>query len=106
MDVDWLLDQLCEMCDAGFAPTQSFAVVQWLSDLSDYPDKTVEALLALLNNPLTDQWAYIMHEGPIREILTRGLTVGTPDTKAGVEQLISVLSSKGQTNYTDILHAA
>lgn len=105
-DAAWLVEQLCEMLAAGFAPNHSFGVVEWLAEISpNFPDKSVEALLALLSIPHTDQWSYLMHEGPIRAILTRGLAEGMPETKKQVEQIVSILSSKAETKYTDILRA-
>jgi len=105
-DVEWLIEQLCEMLSAGFAP-ESFGVIEWLAEIAPkFPDKSVEALLPLLSSPHTDQWAYLMHEATIRAIMTRGLAEGTPKTKKRVEEIVSVLSSKGETKYTDLLPRA
>ena len=47
-----------------------------------------------------------MHEAPIRSILAKGLAEGAEGTKKSVEKIISILSSKGETKYTDILSSA
>jgi len=106
-DAVWLLEQLPHMLAAGFAPNQSFGVVEWLGEMApEHPDAAVECILALFSNKYTDQWAHIMHDGAIRSVLTNGLAHGTDKTKKLVEQTVSVLSSKGETKFTDILPRA
>jgi hypothetical protein len=103
-DAPWLLEQLRRMLKAGFAPTQSYGIMEWLAEVaSDNLDDVVETLFALLDNKHTDRWAYLMHDAPIRFILTQGLERGADTTKKTVEKIISILSSKGETKYTEIL---
>jgi len=100
----WLLSQLRASLSLDFAPNQSYGIVEWLAQaVAEYPEEATECLLALLLSNRTDLWLYLFHEDSVRTILTGGLTLGSEITKKRVEQIISVLSSKGETKYTDIL---
>lgn len=106
-DAPWYLGQMRKMLNCGFAPTHSYGIMEWLAEVaSDNLDEAVETLLALISNKHTDRWAYLMHDAPIRFILTQGLERGTDATKKSVEKIVSILSSKGETKYTEILNKA
>ena len=100
----WLSEQLLDMMKAGFVPTDAFSVVAWLQKISSrHVDQAVAVLQTLLTNPLVDRWAYITQRDPIRDVLSAGLTNGTAETVARAEELISFLSTIGETSYIDLL---
>jgi hypothetical protein len=104
IDDHWLADQLFEMLQAGFVPTDAFSVVDWLAKIAPRNvDRAVEILSALLRNPRVDQWAYMTQHEPIRGVLREGLSHGTQDTIAKVHELIGFLSSINETGYIDII---
>jgi hypothetical protein len=60
IDDQWLADQLVNVLQAGFVPTDAFSVVDWLAKIAPRNvDHAVEILSALLRNPRIDQWAYM-----------------------------------------------
>jgi hypothetical protein len=104
IDDHWLTDQLFDMLQAGFAPTDAFSVVDWLAKIAPRNvDRAVEILSALLRNPHIDQWAYMTQREPIRTVLAEGLARGTQDTIAKVHELIGFLSSINETGYIDLI---
>jgi hypothetical protein len=107
IDDHWLADQLFEMLQAGFVPTDAFSVVDWLAKLAPRNvNRAVEILSALLRNPCVDQWAYMTQQEPIRTVLAEGLAHGTQDTIAKVHELIGFLSSINETGYIDLIRSA
>ena len=104
IDDQWLADQLFEMLQAGFVPTDAFSVVDWLAKIAPRNvDRTVEILSALLRNPRIDQWTYMTQQEPIRAVLAEGLGHGTQDTISKVHELIGFLSSINETGYIDLI---
>ena len=104
IDDHWLADQLFEMLQAGFVPTDAFSVVDWLARIAPRNvDRAVEILSALLRNPRVDQWAYMTQHEPISTVLAEGLAHGTQDTIAKVHELIGFLSSINETGYIDLI---
>lgn len=100
----WLSDQLLGMMTAGFVPTDAFSVVARLQKISArYVDQAVAVLAALLMNPRVDRWAYVTQRDPIRNVLSGGLTNGTAETVARAEQVISFLSTIGETSYIELI---
>ncbi len=103
-DDHWLADQLFEMLQAGFVPTDAFSVVDWLAKIAPRNvDRAVEILSALLRNPSIDQWAYMTQQAPIRTILAEGLAHGMQETISKVHELIGFLSSINETGYIDLI---
>jgi hypothetical protein len=104
IDDQWLADQLFNMLQADFVPTDAFSVVDWLAKIAPRNvDRAVEILSALLRNPRVDQWAYMTQREPIRTVLAEGLAHGTQDTVAKVHELIGFLSSINETGYIDLI---
>jgi hypothetical protein len=92
------------MMNAGFVPTDAFSVVARLQKISSrHADQAVAVLQALLTNPLVDRWAYMTQREPIRDVLSAGLTGGTPETVARAKELISFLSTIGETSYIELV---
>jgi hypothetical protein len=54
-------------------------------------------------NPRVDRWAYVTQRDPIRNVLSGGLTNGTAETVARAEQVISFLSTIGETSYIELI---
>ena len=104
IDDQWLADQLLNMLQADFVPTDAFSVVDWLAKIAPRNvDRAVEILSALLRNPRVDQWAYMTQREPIRTVLAEGLAHGTRETIADVHELIGFLSSINETGYIDLI---
>jgi hypothetical protein len=106
IDDQWLADQLFNMLQADFVPTDAFSVVDWLAKIAPRNvDRAVEILSALLRNPRIDLWAYMTQQEPIRTVLAEGLAHGTQDTVAKVHELIGFLSSINETDYIDLIRS-
>jgi hypothetical protein len=104
VDEDWLCDQLLRMLKADFEPNDAFSVVEWLHKVvSRQVDRAVEVLAMLLRNPRVEQWAYMTQREPIRAVLAEGLAKGTPKTVQRVHEVVSFLSSLGETSYLDLV---
>lgn len=104
IDPIWLLDQLLRMLKAGFAPNHAYGTIEWLGKIApSQPNKAAEVLSELLNNPHLEHWTYTTHRGPIRAILECGRQAGTPDTAQRIRDTISVLATKAETSYLDLL---
>lgn len=89
---------------AGFVPTDAFSVVGRLQKISTrHADQAVAVLAALLMNPLVDRWAYVTQREPIRDVLSAGLTRGTAETVTRAKELISFLSTIGETSYIELV---
>jgi hypothetical protein len=102
----WLSDQLLDVMQAGFSPTDAFNVVTRLEKIAvRYPDQAVAVLQALLTNPRVDRWAYMTQREPIRDVLSAGLTRGTAETAIRATGLISFLSTIGETSYIELLRS-
>ena len=106
VDEAWLGAQLLTMLRNGFAPTDAFSVVEWLRKLSpSQVDRAVEVMEALLRHPRVDQWAYMTQREPIRAVLGDGLARGTPETIQRVHDIVSFLSTLGETSYLDLIRS-
>ena len=102
----WLSEQLLDMMKAGFLPTDAFSVVTRLQKISSrHADQAVAVLQALLTNPLVDRWAYMTQREPIRDVLSAGLARGTAETVTRAEELISFLSTIGETSYIELVRS-
>ena len=104
IDDIWLSDQLIAMFNAGFVPTDSSSVVEWLQKIStQHVDRAVLVLARLIMHPRVDEWAYITQRAPIRGVLMQGLADGTAETVNLVGEVVGVLASKGETSYLDLV---
>jgi hypothetical protein len=102
LEPDWLFGRLLRMLRSGFVLSSAYNVVEWLAKISaTHVDKAVEVLEALVTNPGVDQ--YVGQQQSIRAVLVAGQTCGTTETIARVGELVSVLSSIGQTGYLDVV---
>jgi hypothetical protein len=104
IDEGWLCAQLLLMLKAGFVPSDSFSVVEWLQNIVPrHVDRAVEVMAALLRHPRVDQWAYMTQREPIRNVLSEGLARGKPETIQSVHEIIGFLSTIGETSYLDLV---
>ena len=104
IDPAWLLDQLLQMLNADYAPRGGYTIPEWLAKLAPaYPDKTVAVLSALLTSPHIEHWTYTMHRDSIRTILETGLRQGMKETVGRVHEVVSFLSTVGETSYVDLI---
>jgi hypothetical protein len=100
---DWLLGQILEMLEYGFAPNPGYTIVEWLAKISDgAPDQTINALELLLRSSQTDHWTYTAHRNAIRIILANALASGKQQCIAQAEATISYLASIGEGEYLNL----
>jgi hypothetical protein len=104
IDDAWLSEQLLDMMKADFLPTDAFSVVTRLQKISSHhADQAVAVLQVLLTNPLVDRWAYMTQRDSIRDVLRDGLTRGTSETVTRAKELISFLSTIGETSHIELV---
>jgi hypothetical protein len=95
------------MMQAGFVPMHAFSLVSRLEKISTrHVDQAVAVLAALLMNPRVDRWAYMTQRDPIRAVLSAGIADGAEETVARAEEVISFLSTIGETSYIDLLRSS
>lgn len=106
IEPEWLMDQLLRMMSGGVSPKAAFTVIDWLGkNTAAHPDKCVDVLHALLNSPKLDRWTYLTHSDSIKVVLQTGLSSGTPSTVLRAKEMISLLSTLGQSGYLALLRA-
>jgi hypothetical protein len=92
------------MLDGGFVLNDAFSVVEWLNEIAPrHLNLAVQVLRALLRHPRITRWAYMTQREPIRAVLSAGLSEGTPQTVELVHELVSFLSTIGETSYLDLV---
>lgn len=100
---DWLLAQMLRMLKAGYAPSNSYSVMEWAAKISPlHPDGVVELIEALFLSPHTEQCAYVTDQVAVRTILQSGMESTNTKTHERVEAVISILASKGETSLLDL----
>ena len=101
---DWLLDQLLDMLQAGFAPGSGFSVMSWLAKLSEtHVDRVVAVLAAYFACPWASIQDSMFQKDAIRTVLETGHSKGTPETVARVEEIVSRLATFGESGYMYLL---
>jgi hypothetical protein len=101
---EWLMDQVLLMSEAGFAPSESYSVMDRLAKVSsNFPDRAAETFAALVKNQHFDRWVYMSQSAGIRTIFVNGLATGSPTTAAAVTEAINYLAAMGDTGYLDLL---
>ncbi len=100
---DWLLVQMLRMLKAGYAPSNTYSVVEWVGKISpQFPDGAVELIEALFSNPHAESWAYLGQQAAVRTILQTGKASGNSETRVRVESVIGILASKGEIGLLDL----
>lgn len=103
LETSWILDQLLRMLQAGFTPSLTFQVVDWLSNVcSQNAGHAIQILAALVDNSHAEPATYFTNQNSIRKILIAALATRAPDFVDLANRTISILSTKGQTGYLDL----
>lgn len=101
---EWLMAQVLLMSEAGFAPTESYSVMDRLAKMSpNFPDRAAETLAALVKNQHFDRWVYMGQSVGIRTIFVNGLATGSAATASVITEAINYLATLGDTGYLDLL---
>jgi hypothetical protein len=107
IDPIWLLDQLLRMMKAGFAPNNGYGIMKWLgAEAPSQPDKAVELLSLLINNPNLEIWTFTTERASIRAVLENGLQMGNNETTERARDVVNYLATVAETSYLDLLKAA
>ena len=104
-DVDplWLMDQLLLTLNAGFGPTDAMGIIDNLAkQVPGEIDKVVEITKALVRQPRVEAWIFTSEAQSLRKILVEGKRSSSPSTVAAVKEIVSYLSSRGNTSFLDI----
>jgi hypothetical protein len=104
LDPKWMIQQLVRMLRAGFGLGHgAYGAVEWAAKICDgEPEGAVDILLELFKSPKTDQWAYMTNQPATRRVLETGIATGNPAIKSKVEQVISILVSRGDASFLDL----
>jgi hypothetical protein len=103
IDEFWLMDQLLLMLNNGFAPGDGLGIVDKLAEhVSDKIDLVVEITKALVKSSELDSWILVSQAASLRKILIEGKNSGSPVARANVQEIISYLSSRGNTSFLDL----
>jgi hypothetical protein len=103
IDPDWLIEQLMRLINIGFAPNEGIGVIDKLAtQLPSKLDAIVELVRGLVRHPDVQPWIFGAQEQALRAILTAGRASSSPLTVAGVKEIISVLSSRGNPSFLDL----
>ncbi|MBB5053476.1 hypothetical protein HNQ36_003476 [Afipia massiliensis] len=101
---EWLMEQVLLMSEGGFAPTESYSVMDRLEKISpNFPDLAAQTLAALVKNQHFDRWVYMTQSAGMRTIFVNGLATASPKTAAAVSEAINYLVAIGDTGYLDLL---
>ena len=74
LDQVWLLEQLLIMLRAGFAPADSFGVLDNLAELvPEHIEKVIDATNGLVRRPSVEAWTFAAQEQSLRKILIEGM---------------------------------
>jgi hypothetical protein len=103
VDDTWLMDQLLIMLNAGFAPNDAIGVIDNLAKhIPDQIDKVVEITKALVKQPKVESWVLASQGQALREVLIQAKASDSPITVAAVQEIVSHLSARGNTDYLDL----
>jgi hypothetical protein len=103
VDDCWLMDQLLLLLNAGFAPNDGLGIVDKLAEhIPDKIDRVVEITKALVRRPEMDSWILVSQAASLRKILVDGKKSDSPVTRASIQEIISYLSSRGNSSFLDL----
>ncbi len=103
VDPLWLMDQLLVTLNAGFGPTDAMGIIDNLAkQVPQRIDKVVEITKALVRQPKVETWIFASEDQALRKILLEGKKSPSPLTVAAVKEIVSYLSSRGNTGFLDI----
>lgn len=103
LDAAWLLDQISQMLDAGFGPSMAFNVVNWLAkNCKQDIEKSARILEQLIDRKDVGQDTLLTQREAIRCVIAEALASGRPGLRDLVNRVISVLATKGETDYLEL----
>ncbi len=104
VDDSWLMNQLLLMLNAGFAPNDGLGIVDKLAEhIPDKIDHVVEITKVLVRRPEMDSWILVSQAVSLRKILVEGKRSDSPMTRASIQEIISYLSSRGNSSFLDLV---
>jgi hypothetical protein len=104
VDESWLMDQLLVMLNAGFAPNDGLGILDKLAEhIPGQINQVVEITKALVKRREMDSWILVSQAEALRRILIDGKQSDSPITRESVQQIISFLSSRGNTSFLDLV---
>jgi hypothetical protein len=104
-DIDplWLMNQLLVVLNADLGPTDAMGVIDKLVDqVPEHVNTVVEIVSALVKQPRVQAWIFASEGHSLRTILSEGKNSPSPLTKATVKEIVSYLSSRGNSSFLDI----
>jgi hypothetical protein len=103
IDPLWLMNQLLLTLNAGFGPTDAMGIIDNLAkQVPGEIDKVVEITKALVRQRRVEAWIFASEDQSLRKILVEGKKSSSPLTVATVKEIVSYLSSRGNTTFLDI----
>jgi len=103
---EWFLSQMLRSLHAGFALDQTYSVMNWAAkNLSEHVDGIVQLTAAMVSNPHVETWAFIGQEATIRAIIEAGSASQSAVTRSRSQSIISIMASKGNTGFLDLMDA-
>jgi hypothetical protein len=103
IDPHWLMDQLLLTLNAGLGSTDAMGIIDNLAkQVPEEIDKVVEITKALVRQPKVEAWVFASEGQSLRKILVEGKKSPSPLTVATVKEIVSYLSSRGNTSFLDI----
>ena len=91
------------MMNAGFAPNDGIGVIDNLAQQDpEKIDQVIEIMRALVHQPDVEPWIFGSQEQSLRKVLEEGKKSASPATVAGVKEIISHLSSRGNASFLDL----
>jgi hypothetical protein len=92
LDLVWLLEQLLIMLRAGFAPADSFGVLDALAKLvPEHIEKVIDATNGLVRRPSVEAWTFAAQEQSLRKILVEGMNTRSEPTVLRLQEIVSFL---------------
>ncbi len=104
LETSWLFEQLLKILDIGVIPDFAFGMDKWLSNACTQDiDRALRILAALVENPQVQPQIYLIWDGDaIRKILFEAIRSKSEDAIELASQVISILSTRGKTEYLDL----
>lgn len=107
LDPDWLMQQTIAASNAGYAPCQTFHLVDRIAKFSSsLPHRAVETISTLIKNRHLDMMELGVRSQDLRAILVAGLSTGDTQAVASVVDAINFLAAAGDTSCLDLLPKA
>ena len=107
VDPDWLMQQTIAASNAGYAPGQTFRLVDRIAEFSaSLPHRAVETISTLIRNGHLNMLELGTRSQNLRATLVAGLSTGETQAVANVVEAINFLAAVGDTSCLDLLPKA